>query len=345
MGGAILFRDSSCLLSQEINWKVKSLVVYRTVENFKWLIYQSFNSPEAYQKILGNLSTLKDLDSTQNNIRGYIPSTIGQLLHIPQSLDDLISLESLDLSWNNLSGTIPKSFEALIHLKYLNVAFNKLQGAIPDGGPFENFTAESFMSNDALCGAPRLQVRACDIDSKQSRKMKMLLLKFILPFVVSAIIVVIFIVLLLKCQNKKSEVPPIQDDSSFLVTHSRISYQELLYATNYFSEDFLVGKRRLGMVYEGVLSDKLVIAIKVFNLQLEGAFKSFDAECEVIRNICHRNLVKIISSCSNLDFKVLVLEYMPNGSLEKWLYSQLFSRFDSKIKYHDRRGISIRVSP
>ncbi|XP_057998184.1 probable LRR receptor-like serine/threonine-protein kinase At3g47570 [Hevea brasiliensis] len=79
--------------------------------------------------------------------------------------------------------------------------------------------------------------------------------------------------------------------------------------------------RGSGTVYKGRISDGMDVARKVFNLQLDGAFKSFDAECEVMSNIRHRNLVKIISCCSNIDLKALVLDYMPNGSLEKLLYS------------------------
>ncbi|XP_041026918.1 receptor kinase-like protein Xa21 [Juglans microcarpa x Juglans regia] len=92
--------------------------------------------------------------------------------------------------------------------------------------------------------------------------------------------------------------------------------------TNGFSSNNFLGEGCFGSVYQGTLSDGMNIAIKIVNLQVKGAFKSFDAECEVLRNICHRNLVKIITICSNIDFKAIVLEYMPNGNLKKWLHSQ-----------------------
>ncbi|XP_058222993.1 probable LRR receptor-like serine/threonine-protein kinase At3g47570 [Rhododendron vialii] len=60
-------------------------------------------------------------------------------------------------------------------------------------------------------------------------------------------------------------------------------------------------------------------------LHERGGNKSFQAECEALKNIRHRNLVKIITSCSSTDFKrndfkALVFEFMENGSLDNWLY-------------------------
>ncbi|XP_040959143.1 probable LRR receptor-like serine/threonine-protein kinase At3g47570 [Gossypium hirsutum] len=115
-------------------------------------------------------------------------------------------------------------------------------------------------------------------------------------------------------QNRETPLP--------LATWRRISYHQLRVATDGFSESSLIGAGNFGSVYKGTLSDAITVAVKVFNLHIDGAFRSFDSECEVMQSIRHRNLVKIISSCSNEDFKALILEFMPNGSLEKWLYSR-----------------------
>jgi LRR receptor-like serine/threonine-protein kinase FLS2 len=294
----------------------------------------SLSGPLSFK--IENLKVLRVLELSRNQLSGHIPTTIGGLKDmaslsladnrlqgsVPKSFGDLVNLEFLDLSSNNLSGEIPESLEALSHLRYLNVSFNRLQGKVPIGGPFVHFPATSFMSNNGLCGAPRLQIPPCKEGVGRPKKTEATrILKYVLPTIGSIVLVVALMLIWTRCRKRNTKIP-VEENSLPLATWRRISQQELLQATDGFSVSNLVGKGSFGSVYQGTLSDGLIVAIKVFNLIVEGAFKSFDTECAVLRNIRHRNLLKIISSCSNMDFKAFVLEYMPNGNLEKWLYSQ-----------------------
>ena len=291
----------------------------------------SSNSLNGYLPLeVGKLEHVTQMDLSWNKLSGEIHAIKGlcslvnlSLAHnkfhgpIPQSLGNLISMERLDLSNNNFSGEIPKSIIELKCLKYFNVSFNRLQGEIPSRGIISQFSASSFMGNQALCGPPQLQVPPCKRSSKTTTAVTV---RYILPALIAAILALFLIFFLMRGQKRDAKLKG-PGDLLPMATWRRITYLELEQATNGFSETNLVGKGSFGSVYKGTLSDGTTVAIKVFNLNIEEGFKSFETECDVLSSIRHRNLVKIISSCSSIDFKALVLEYMPNGSLQKWLYS------------------------
>ncbi|KAK4487009.1 hypothetical protein RD792_006324 [Penstemon davidsonii] len=307
-----------------------------------------FNGSLPYE--IGNLKGLTVLDLSENRFSGKIPSTFGQLTSlkrialsnnklqgpIPNFFNKFKALEYLDMSHNNLSGEIPKSLEMLAYLSYLNVSFNDLSGEIPNGGPFINFTTNSFRGNKDLCGASRFKFNACKpTELKSSRKH--IFIRYILPPIAFIIFASIIVVLFLRYPATTLLLPP--SDSPLGLTHERVSYYELLRATNNLDELNLIGRGSLGLVYKGIFSNGMTVAVKVFDLDVQGALKSFDIECQILSSIRHINLVKVITSCSNLDFKALVMEYMPKGNLDQWLYSQNYF-----LDIAQRVGIMIDVA-
>ncbi|KAB2043865.1 hypothetical protein ES319_D01G049100v1 [Gossypium barbadense] len=304
--------------------------------NYLLILYLSSNSLSGPLPIeIGKWKVLTSLDLSNNQFSGDIPTGVADLKDltgfslpnnrimgsIPESFDELLSLEFLDLSRNNLSGEIPKSLEKLRYLKYFNVSFNRLEGEIPEGGSFENYSIESFKGNEALCGAARLHVPNCKTRPLRNSKAKTKLIIYVALPIASTILVVALIIIILQNRRRKDKLPT-QEDMIPLGTWRRFSYHELRQATDGFNDSRLLGNGSYGSVFQGTLPGGTIIAVKVFKFELEGAFKCFDVECDVLRNTRHRNLVKVISSCSNdLNFKALVLEFMPNGSLDKWLYS------------------------
>ncbi|PRQ32181.1 putative protein kinase RLK-Pelle-LRR-XII-1 family [Rosa chinensis] len=113
--------------------------------------------------------------------------------------------------------------------------------------------------------------------------------------------------------------------STLVNSFLQVSYAMLLKATDGFSSTNLIGKGGFGSMYKEILDGDRAVTVKVLNMLHKGASKSFIVECEALRNIRHRNPVKIVTACSSVDFrgndfKALVYEFMENGSLEEWLH-------------------------
>ncbi|GLT26036.1 hypothetical protein SLA2020_011260 [Shorea laevis] len=308
------------------------------------------------------MTNLVAFEVSQNRLSGKIPSTLGNCLmledlwmeenllegDIPPSLGLLKSLVHLDLSRNNISGQIPKFLQNFTLLQNLNLSFNRLEGEVPQGGVFKNASAISIAGNQKLCGGiQKLGLPPC---KAQDLKKKVLskTLKVVIPIIIFSLSIIITS-LAFCCWKRRSK----RRASTMMLElgqFPKISYAELSQATNEFSPSNLIGEGSFGSVYKGILGqDQMSVAVKVLNLKQKGASKSFMAECEVLRNIRHRNLIKIITVCSSIDFKgtdfkALVYKLMKNGSLEMWLHPNEDQAGEHSLNLIQRLNIAIEVA-
>ena len=200
----------------------------------------------------------------------------------------------------------------------------------------------------SLCGGvSQLQLPACHINVQEQRKLNgFKLIKYTLSLVAGCSFL-LAVLLALYWRRKSQKKKPLSAVAS--INHlSKVSYQTLHQATGGFSSSNQVGSGGFGSVYKGILDqqENNIVAVKVLNLQQKGASNSFMAECNALRNIRHRNLVKIITCCSSTDhngndFKALVFEYMSNGSLEEWLHLEDQSR---RLNLLQRLNIAVDVA-
>ncbi|CDP16558.1 unnamed protein product [Coffea canephora] len=291
---------------------------------------------------VGKLIHLVDFNVSHNQLVGDIPISLADCSDlanlfmqanffqgtIPPNLASLKSIQQLDLSSNNLTGPIPRELEKLQFLSYLNLSYNDIEGEIPNTGVFRNASQISLTGNNKLCGGiPELEFPPCPVIKGKNRgKLKVIIL---LSIVLPATLLVLGALLLYFLVYHKGERRMVAGFSSMpprIDELLRLSYHELVHATSGFSPENLIGSGNFGAVYKGRLEkhgNKLV-AVKVLDLQKNGASKSFKAECKALRNIRHRNLVSIVSYCSSIDSKgdeckALIYEFMENGNLDLWL--------------------------
>ncbi|CAH1436412.1 unnamed protein product [Lactuca virosa] len=101
-----------------------------------------------------------------------------------------------------------------------------------------------------------------------------------------------------------------------------ISIQVLRQVTNNFSEDNILGRGGFGVVYKGELHDGTKIAVKRMESGVMGTkgLNEFQAEIAVLTKVRHRHLVALLGYCINGNERLLVYEYMPQGTLSQHLF-------------------------
>ncbi|KAF5769148.1 putative protein kinase RLK-Pelle-DLSV family [Helianthus annuus] len=99
-------------------------------------------------------------------------------------------------------------------------------------------------------------------------------------------------------------------------------YQHLQLATHNFGEECRIGKGGFGEVFKAIIDDGNIVAVKRLNVSCGRAKIDFENEVRLGSNVQHRNLVRLLGSSTDGPELLLVLEYMPQGSLDKFLWGE-----------------------
>ncbi|XP_057522762.1 G-type lectin S-receptor-like serine/threonine-protein kinase At1g34300 isoform X2 [Amaranthus tricolor] len=121
----------------------------------------------------------------------------------------------------------------------------------------------------------------------------------------------------------------------------QFSYKELQEATRNFKEK--LGSGGFGAVYKGILANKTVAAVK----QLEGieqGERQFRMEVATISSTHHLNLVRLIGFCSEGKHRLLVYEFMKNGSLDCFLFSTEGDQSSRVLSWKQRFDIALGIA-
>ncbi|KAK2642848.1 hypothetical protein Ddye_024611 [Dipteronia dyeriana] len=140
---------------------------------------------------------------------------------------------------------------------------------------------------------------------------------------------------------RKKKYEEVYEDWEREYSPHRFSYKTLYKATRDFKDNGLIGEGGFGKVYRGVLPSSDQIAVKrVSHDSGEQTMKQFVAEIVSMGRLRHRNLVQLLGYCRRRGELLLVYDFMPNGSLDKVLYSNIRPNLNWFQRIRILRGVA-----
>ncbi|CAI9115672.1 OLC1v1016645C6 [Oldenlandia corymbosa var. corymbosa] len=302
------------------------------------LVLNRNNLNGSIPKSLGFCKDLQLLDVSSNGINGQIPDEIGRL----QGLDIL-----LNLSWNFLTGPLPESFSNfsklanmdlshnmltgsltvlsnLDNLMSLNVSYNKFSGILPNTKLFHDIPIASFVGNQQLC-INRAQCHFSEHD--KSKTIRNLIIFVVISVLVTVGVFTFGVIFYIKAREDKLN----RNDEENSLQWSFTPFQKLDFSVNdilpKLSESNIVGKGGSGVVYrvETPAHQQVIAVKKLWPKKNEEISQrdSFSAEVRTLGSIRHKNIVRLLGCCNNGKTRLLLLDFISNGSLSEVIHHKM----------------------
>lgn len=297
-----------------------------------------------------NLKQLGRLDLSNNDLSGRIPIGIQSLKQlneldlnnnrlsgpIPYEMGSLPVLNYLDLSQNRFSGSIPLSLQNL-KLNKLNLSSNLFTGNVPP--LFANDVyKDSFLGNPGLCSEGS---GACNLGVGERGRLFAWMLRsiFIVAGVVFLVGIVCFSLKYRSLKKMKNGVTITKWTSFHKLGFSEFEISDCL------KEGNVIGIGASGKVYKVVLSNGEMVAVKklherpnndgnnFISSSVDSDNDEFEVEVETLGKIRHKNIVRLWCCCSAGKCKLLVYEYLPNGSLGDLLHKNKSKQLDWPTRF------------
>ncbi|ESQ55584.1 hypothetical protein EUTSA_v10024664mg [Eutrema salsugineum] len=156
----------------------------------------------------------------------------------------------------------------------------------------------------------------------------------------TVIIIIVVIVVVVRAKNTRRKSDSTDENIEAAVMLRRYSYENVKKMTNSFSH--VLGKGGFGTVYKGKLPDTSgrEIALKILNESSKGNGEDFINELASMSRASHVNIVSLFGFCYEGSKRAIIYEFMPNGSLDKFISENMSARMDWKTLYNIAVGVA-----
>ncbi|XP_048564918.1 senescence-induced receptor-like serine/threonine-protein kinase [Triticum urartu] len=230
---------------------------------------------------------------------------------------NMVSLETLDLSHNNLTGGIPE-YE-MKSMKVFDLSYNQLDGPIPHSilQRYQAGLLDLRLEGNPICS--KFKDTYCS--NKKKSTTPIMLIAVIVPVVLVSLLVVMGTLWKLYWKGKSGDDKEYamyeEEETPLHIDIRRFTYAELKFITNDFQS--IIGEGGFGIVYHGTLENGDEVAVKVLKETSISESTDFLPEVQTLSKVHHKNLVTLQGYCQNKKCLALVYDFMPRGNLKQLL--------------------------